>query len=104
MIHISYRILNVCKKYLAGATKAQDMAFYVSAIYLTRPDVKDSYLPGFIKWAHEVCVIFSLKFQIHFQTDSCHFHHRFLLKKVLSLKKEFSRRWPACSNMDKESK
>ncbi|EFX63654.1 hypothetical protein DAPPUDRAFT_119008 [Daphnia pulex] len=47
------RILNVCKKYLAGTTKAQDMAFYVSAIYLTRPDVKDSYLPGFINWAHE---------------------------------------------------
>ncbi|EFX63073.1 hypothetical protein DAPPUDRAFT_335974, partial [Daphnia pulex] len=30
------------------------MAFYVLAIYLTRPDVKDSYLPGFINWAHEV--------------------------------------------------
>ena len=80
----------MCKKYLAGATNAQDLAFYVSAIYLTRPDVKDSYLPGFINWAHEVCVIFSWKFQIHFQTNSCYFHFRFLLKIVLSTKKEFS--------------
>lgn len=51
---IMERILNVCKKYVAEATKAQDMAFYVSAIYLTRPDVKEAFLPGYIQWAHEV--------------------------------------------------
>ncbi|XP_046638858.1 tubulin-specific chaperone D-like [Daphnia pulicaria] len=60
---IMERILNVCKKYLAGTTKAQDMAFYVSAIYLTRPDVKDSYLPGFINWAHEVLTKDSAQFK-----------------------------------------
>jgi hypothetical protein len=63
------------------------MAFYVSAIYLTRPDVKDSYLPGFIKWAHEVCVIFSLKFQIHFQTDSLPFPSQILTKESAQFKK-----------------
>ncbi|EFX60879.1 hypothetical protein DAPPUDRAFT_275108, partial [Daphnia pulex] len=57
------RILNVCKKYLAGTTKAQDIAFYVSEIYLTRPDVKDSYLPGFINWAHEVLTKDSAQFK-----------------------------------------
>lgn len=49
-----FRILNVCKKFLSATTKAQDMAYYVTSIYLTRPDVKDSYLPEFIQWAHEV--------------------------------------------------
>ncbi|EFX79711.1 hypothetical protein DAPPUDRAFT_104147 [Daphnia pulex] len=53
------------EKYLAGTTKAQEMAFYVLAIYLTRPDVKDSYLPGFINWAHEVCpFVFNLKITV----------------------------------------
>ena len=55
-MHTFFRILNVFKKYLSGATKAQDMAFYVSAIYLTRPDVKDIYLPGFIQWVCEVII------------------------------------------------
>jgi hypothetical protein len=78
------------------------MAFYVSAIYLTRPDVKDSYLPGFIKWAYEVCpFVFNLK--IIFRVTIL-ISNRFLPVKVLSSKKEFFQRWPAYSNMGKESK
>jgi hypothetical protein len=102
MIKISFRILNVCKKYLAGTTKAQDMAFYVSAIYLTRPDVKDSYLPGFINWAHEVCpFVFNLKITVKL---TVFISNRLLPKIVLSSKKEFFQRWPAYSNMGKENK
>lgn len=54
----------MCKKFLSAATKAQDMAYYVSSIYLTRPDVKDAYLPEFILWAHEVTICLSKVVQL----------------------------------------
>jgi hypothetical protein len=102
MIKISFRILNVCKKYLAGTTKTQDMAFYVSEIYLTRPDVKDSYLLGFINWVHEVCpFVFNLKITVKL---TVFISNRLLPKIVLSSKKEFFQRWPAYSNIGKENK
>jgi hypothetical protein len=103
MIKISFRILNVCKKYLAGTTKSLDMAFYVSAIYLTRPDVKDFYLTGFINWAHEVICpfVFNLKITVKL---TVFISNRLLPKIVLSSKKEFFQRWPAYSNMGKANK
>ncbi|EFX63116.1 LOW QUALITY PROTEIN: hypothetical protein DAPPUDRAFT_269046 [Daphnia pulex] len=94
---IMERILNVCKKYLAGTTKAQDMAFYVSAIYLTRPDVKDSYLPGFINWAHEVLTKDSAQFKKgvlstlagvfkHGQREQMMEHAHAVLRTILTIK------------------
>jgi hypothetical protein len=53
----------VCKNFLATTTAAQDMASYLTGIYITRPDVKELYLPGFWDWAQEV--IFKLFDFVH---------------------------------------
>lgn len=45
----------MCKSYLAVTSKAQDMACYVTAIYITRPDVLENYLHSFVDWIREVC-------------------------------------------------
>ncbi|EFX77248.1 hypothetical protein DAPPUDRAFT_106183 [Daphnia pulex] len=85
------------EKYLAGTTKAQDMAFYVLAIYLTRPDVKDSYLPGFINWAHEVLSKDSAQFKKgvlstlagvfkHGQREQMMEHAHAVLRTILTIK------------------
>ncbi|EFX72682.1 hypothetical protein DAPPUDRAFT_254224 [Daphnia pulex] len=84
-------------KYLAGTTKAQDMAFYVLAIYLTRPDVKDSYLPGFINWAHEVLTKDTAQFKKgvlstlagvfkHGQREQMMEHAHAVLRTILTIK------------------
>lgn len=52
------RILNVCKKYLAASTAAQDMAVYLTGVYITRPDVRDIHLTNFIQWILEVLTFF----------------------------------------------
>ncbi|EFX67501.1 hypothetical protein DAPPUDRAFT_331002 [Daphnia pulex] len=73
------------------------MAFYVSAIYLTRPDVKDSYLPGFINWAHEALTQDSAQFKKgvlstlagvfkHGQREQMMEHAHAVLRTILTIK------------------
>ncbi|EFX73827.1 hypothetical protein DAPPUDRAFT_109456 [Daphnia pulex] len=73
------------------------MAFYVLAIYLTRPDVKDSYLPGFINWAHEVLTKDSAQFKKgvlstlagvfkHGQREQMMWHAHAVLRTILTIK------------------
>ncbi|EFX85430.1 hypothetical protein DAPPUDRAFT_99071 [Daphnia pulex] len=73
------------------------MAFYVSAIYLTRLDVKDSYLPGFINWAHEALTQDSAQFKKgvlstlagvfkHGQREQMMEHAHAVLRTILTIK------------------
>jgi len=50
------RIFEVCKNYIKAPTVAQNTASYLSALYITRPDVKDTYLPLYFEWIKEVLV------------------------------------------------
>ncbi|EFX64440.1 hypothetical protein DAPPUDRAFT_118182 [Daphnia pulex] len=73
------------------------MAFYVLPIYLTRPDVKDSYLPGFINWAYEVLTKDSAQFKKgvlstlagvfkHGQREQMMEHAHAVLRTILTIK------------------
>ena len=59
-----FRIFEVCKNYIKAPTVAQNTASYLSALYITRPDVKDTYLPLYFEWIKEVCSFFFFFFII----------------------------------------
>ncbi|XP_071539059.1 tubulin-specific chaperone D isoform X2 [Panulirus ornatus] len=48
------RILAVIKTHLKSAQKSREMAAYLASRFITRPDLKDRYLPEFINFCFEV--------------------------------------------------
>lgn len=48
------RVLAVIKTHLKSAQKSREMAAYLASRFITRPDLKDKYLPEFITFCFEV--------------------------------------------------
>lgn len=46
-------IITLCKKYLAVTDKSRDAAAVLIARFVTRPDMKDEWLPHFLEWGLE---------------------------------------------------
>lgn len=48
------RVLEVIKTHLRSAQKSREMAAYLASRFVTRPDLRDEYLPQFIEYCFEV--------------------------------------------------
>ncbi|XP_045621060.2 tubulin-specific chaperone D isoform X2 [Procambarus clarkii] len=48
------RILTVIKTHLRSGQKSREMAAYLASRFITRPDLKDKYLPEFVNYCFEV--------------------------------------------------
>ena len=54
ILSILCRILEVIKTHLRSAQKSREMAAYLASRFVTRPDLRDEFLPQFIEYCFEV--------------------------------------------------
>lgn len=48
------RVLNVCKSYIHSSSYFMTPAAFLTSHYITRSDIKDSFLSDFLDWNYEV--------------------------------------------------